>query len=66
MAVDPVGLDFDVVGKTLDKPNRKATVVFDVYFNGVKRGQFTLILDAGDISKATTDFAYKLGYVPGA
>lgn len=66
MPIDPQGLDFDLVRKVVDKPQRTAFVDFDIYWNGVKRGTFTLSLDAKDQSKATTDFAYSLNYIPAA
>lgn len=64
MAVDPVGLDFTLDSKVVDKPNRTATITGSIYWNGVKRATFTLVIDASDTSKATTDFGYKLQMIP--
>lgn len=58
MAVDPVGLDFTIDSKVVDKPNRKATITGSVYWNGVKRAVFTLAIDASDTSKSVADFGY--------
>lgn len=64
LAVDPIGLDFTLDSKTVDKPNRTAEIRGSIYWNGVKKATFTLTLDAKDQSKAVGDFGYGFQLTP--
>lgn len=64
MPIDPVGLDLQVESKQLDKPNRTATITASLWWNGVKKATFTMVLDAKDQSKAVDSFSVTTNVVP--
>lgn len=64
MAVDPVGADFEVESKSLDKPNRRATITAGIYWNGVKLATLAFTLDANGTLKSGDGFAYQTMVLP--